>query len=61
MKLHLLHQQLGQRQDFILGAENMVNGDATGDLLEVQELHLQRQCSSLKGMRLREERTPTIV
>ena len=26
----------------------MVNGDAAGDLLEVQELHLQRQCTTFK-------------
>jgi hypothetical protein len=35
VEFHLLHQLFRQRQDLIFGAENMVNGDAAGDLLEV--------------------------
>ena len=43
-----MHQLLGQRQDLVFGAENVINGDAAGDLLEVQELYLQCQCSTLE-------------
>ena len=37
-ELHLLHQLLGQRKDFVFGAENIINSDAAGDLPEVQKL-----------------------
>ena len=37
-KLHLLHQLFRQWQDFVLGAENVVNGDTAGNLLEVPKL-----------------------
>ena len=48
MELHLLHQLLGQRKDFVFGAENMINSDAAGDLLEVQKLHFQCQGAALE-------------
>ena len=50
MELHLLHQLLGQRKDFVFGAENMINSDAASDLLEVQELHFQRQGAALEAV-----------
>ena len=34
-ELHALHQLFRQRQYLVLSAENMVNGDATRNLLEV--------------------------
>ena len=48
MELHLLHQLFGQRQNLVLGAENMINSDAASDLLEVQELHFQCQGAALE-------------
>ena len=45
---HFPHQLLGERQDIVFRLENMVNGDASGDLLEIEELHLQRQRPTLK-------------
>ena len=45
---HLPHQLLGERQDVVFRLENMVNGDASGDLLEIEELHFQRQRPTLK-------------
>ena len=41
VELHLLHQLLGQRKDFVFGAENIINSDAAGDLPEVKKLHFQ--------------------
>ena len=48
MKLHTLHQLFRQRQYLVLCSQNVVNGYATGNLLEVQELNLQRQCAPFK-------------
>ena len=48
VELHLLHQLLGQRKDFVFGAENMINSDAASDLLEVQELYFEGQCATLE-------------
>ena len=48
VKLYALHQLLGQREDIILGAEDMVDGDAAGDLLEILEFNLQREGTALE-------------
>ena len=48
MKLYTLHQLFGLGEDIILGAEDMVDGDAAGDLLEVLELDLQREGAALE-------------
>ena len=48
VKLNALHQLFCQRQNLILGAENMVNGYAASNLLEVQKLHFQCQRSTLE-------------
>ena len=48
MELHLLHQLFGQWKDLVFGAEDVVNRDAAGDLLEVQELDFQRQGATLE-------------
>ena len=37
-ELYALHQLFCQRQNLVFGSENMVNGNATRNLLEVQEL-----------------------
>ena len=39
MKLHTLHQLFRQRQYLVLGSQDVVNSDTTGNLLEVQELY----------------------
>ena len=38
VEFHTTHQLLGQRQNLILCAKNMVDGDASGNLLEVLAL-----------------------
>ena len=38
MKLHTLHQLFRQWKDIVFCTENVVNGDAAGDLLEIQKL-----------------------
>ena len=48
MELYALHQLFGQGEDIILGAEDMVDGDAAGDLLEILELDLQREGTALE-------------
>ena len=48
MELHAMHQLFRQRKNLVFGAEDMVNSDATGNLLEVQELHFQCQCAPLE-------------
>ena len=48
MKLYTLHQLFGQGEDIILGAEDMIDGDAAGDLLEILEFNLQREGTALE-------------
>ena len=48
MKLYTLHQLFGQGEDIILGAEDMIDGDAAGDLLEILEFNLQREGATLE-------------
>ena len=38
MKLHTLHPLFRQWKDIVFWTENVVNGDAAGDLLEIQKL-----------------------
>jgi len=48
-ELYALHQLFRQRQNIVLGPQDVVNGNAAGNLLEVQELHFQSQCASLSS------------
>ena len=48
MKLYLTKQLFGQRQNFILCAEDMLNCDATCNLLKVLKLDFQCQGSAFK-------------
>ena len=48
MKFYLTKQLLGQRQDVILCAEDMLNCDATCNLLKVLEFDFQCQSSAFK-------------
>ena len=48
VKFHALHQLFCQRQYLVFCSQSVVNGDAAGNLLKVQELYFQRQCASLE-------------
>ena len=57
VKFNALHQLFCQRQYLVFCSQSVVNGDAAGNLLKVQELgmlpsvsklHFQRQCVPFK-------------
>ena len=43
MVFHAVHQLFGKGKDVVLGTKDVIDGDAASDLLEVLELHFQRQ------------------